>query len=57
MRTFDSPVIWKHKTKLGGNYKRVAYVKKVKVMFTKGWYCKVLLDDGRVGYMNRKYLK
>ena len=50
-------VIWKHKTKLGGNYKRVAYGKKVKVMFTKGWYCKVLLANGRVGYMNKKYLK
>lgn len=49
-------VIWKHKTKLGGNYKRVAYGKKVKVMFTKGWYAKVLLADGRVGYMNKKYL-
>ena len=48
--------VWKHKTRLGGAHKKVAYGKKVRVMFTKDWYAKVLLSDGRVGYMNKKYL-
>ena len=48
--------VWKRSTKAGGSYKRVRNGKKVKVMFTKSWYAKVLLANGTVGYMNKKYL-
>lgn len=37
--------------------KRVKNGTKVRVMYVKGWYARVLLADGTTGYMNRKYLK
>lgn len=37
--------------------KRVPNGQKIRVMYTKNWYAKVLLADGTVGYMNKKYLK
>lgn len=50
-------LVWKHATKLGGTFKRVKNGTKVKIMFTKSWYAKVLLANGKVGYVNKKYLK
>lgn len=50
-------LVWKHPTKIGGSYKRMPNGKKVKVMFTKSWYAKILLANGTVGYMNKKYLQ
>lgn len=48
--------IWKRKTKLGGWYKRIPYGGKVDAMFAKSWYVKVLINDEKAGYMNKKYL-
>ena len=49
--------VWKHASKVGGYHKRVPAGTKVKVMFEKSWYAKVLLANGKVGYMNKMYLK
>lgn len=48
--------IWKD----AGKKKSLKCVKdgtKVRVMYTKDWYAKVLLADGTAGYMNKDYLK
>ena len=50
-------LVWKHASKVGGYHKRVPNGTKVKVMFEKSWYAKVLLASGKIGYMNKKYLK
>lgn len=48
--------VYKHSTKLGGIIKEIPSGTKVKVMFEKSWYAKILLQDGRVGYVSKKYL-
>lgn len=51
-------LVWKDKNKKEHyKNKRVPNGQKVKVMYTKDWYDKVLLASGNVGYMNKKYLK
>ena len=49
--------VYKHSTKLGGTIKKIPSGTKVKVMFEKSWYAKILLANGKVGYVNKKYLK
>lgn len=49
-------LVYKSKDKMKGTIKRIPKGQKVKVMFTKGWYAKVLLANGSVGFMNKKYL-
>ena len=50
-------LVYKSADKSKGTIKRVPDGKKVKVMYTKSWYAKVLLVDGSAGYMKKKYLK
>ena len=49
-------LIWKDADKKA-SLKRVKNGTKVRVMYVKGWYARVLLADGTTGYMNKKYLK
>lgn len=48
-------LLWKNVAKTS-KILRIPNGKKVKVMFTKLWYAKVKYD-GKVGYVNKKYLK
>ncbi len=48
-------VFYKDEKKKAG-YCRVAYGKSVEVLYTKSWYARVRYK-GKVGYMNKKYLK
>ena len=49
-------LIWKDADKKA-SLKRVKNGTRVRVMYVKGWYARVLLADGTTGYMNRKYLE
>ena len=49
-------LIWKDADKKA-SLKRVKNGTKVRAMYVKGWYARVLLADGTTGYMNRKYLE
>ncbi len=49
-------LIWKDANKKA-SLKCVKNGTKVRVMHVKDWYARVLLADGSVGYMNKKYLK
>ena len=49
-------LIWKDADKKA-SLKRVKNGTRVRVMYVKGWYVRVLLADGTTGYMNRKYLE
>ena len=49
-------LIWKDADKKA-SLKRVKDGTRVRVMYVKGWYARVLLADGTTGYMNRKYLE
>lgn len=48
-------LIWKDNKKKV-SLKRVKNGKNLKVMYTKGWYAKILLANGVAGYVNKKYL-
>lgn len=47
--------LWKN-TKKFGSYGKLKKGTKVKVLYTKSWYCKVEFH-GKIGYMKKKYLK
>ena len=49
-------LIWKDADKKE-SLKRVKNGQKVRVMYIKDWYARILLADGTTGYMNKKYLK
>lgn len=49
-------LIWKDADKQQ-SLKRVKNGTKVRVMYVKDWYARVLLADGTTGYINKKYLK
>lgn len=49
-------LIWKDANR-NEKIKRVKNGTKVRVMYVKGWYARILLADGTAGYMNKKYMK